>query len=225
MTETSIKTDTWERTIGSGPTLTQKYLWPLIFCTDTASPNTKDGSWKRSRDRMENWRKKQVKNGPQKYKLILISHFISFHSLLFHFLFYYLFILFRLTVEQMYFIKKLNNSIALVLYVSFYVRFHSSWLRINCQCSECCQKHSSQRTLNVAKLPKNISLAHVNLSGKKIKIFSNEIWWYMRGYWNYLEGIGISKRGRGVLGPENVLCSSRKCPLFQNLRDRHNHKV
>ncbi|XP_031571476.1 uncharacterized protein LOC116305659, partial [Actinia tenebrosa] len=43
-------------------------------------------------------------------------------------------------------------------------RFHSSWLRMNCQCSKCSQGHSGQRKLNVAKLPENISLAHVDIS-------------------------------------------------------------
>ena len=49
-------------------------------------------------------------------------------------------------------------------------RFHSSWLRFSCQCENCKQGHSGQRTFDIASLPDAIKILDISVFGKFIVV-------------------------------------------------------
>ena len=52
------------------------------------------------------------------------------------------------------------------IYVCFHFRFHKSWLRFCCQCKQCKQSHSGQRTIDVASIPDPLELSDFTVSSK-----------------------------------------------------------
>ena len=62
-------------------------------------------------------------------------------------------------------------------------RFHSAWLRHNCQCSECQQEHSGQRLYDPADIPANIVVNDASISGKAdfyLPLFNIQIYFQMK---------------------------------------------
>lgn len=73
--------------------------------------------------------------------------------------------------------KHLNNVLYFIFFpiisyriytysiVIIFNRFHSKWLRFNCQCSLCVDSDTNQGRIEVEKLPLDLTLKDVNLSG------------------------------------------------------------
>lgn len=57
-------------------------------------------------------------------------------------------------------------SEACMISTCFHFRFHNSWLRFCCQCAQCKQAHSGQKTFDVLSIPDPLELSDFSVSSK-----------------------------------------------------------
>ena len=62
-------------------------------------------------------------------------------------------------------------SEACTISTCLHFRFHNSWLRFCCQCEQCRQAHSGQKTFDVLSIPDPLQLSDFSVSSKCLKLF------------------------------------------------------